>query len=95
MMTDVDGCRLLTYEAAWQLSEDIPCAMDIHIAKAWASDAYRRVTATGQQIFGGVGFIDEHDMPLYFKRAKAAEVTLGDATFHRERVARLLSRSAA
>ncbi len=91
MKIDVDGYRFLTYEAAWKLSEGLPCAMEIHMAKGWASDAYRRVTALGQQVFGGVGFIEDHDMPLYFKRAKAAEVTLGDATFHRERVARLLA----
>jgi len=90
MMMDVDGCRFLTYEAAWKLSEGLPCTMEIHMAKAWASEAYRRVTALGQQIFGGVGFIEDHDMPLYFRRAKAAEVTLGDGNFHRERVARQL-----
>ena len=61
------------------------------MAKAWVSDAYRRVTALGQQIFGGVGFIEDHDMPLYFRRAKAAELTLGDGNFHREWVARQLS----
>jgi len=90
MMMDVDGCRFLTYEAAWKLSEGFPCAMEVAMAKTWTSDAYRRVTALGQQIFGGVGFIEDHDMPLYFKRAKAAEVTLGDGNFHREMVARQL-----
>ena len=91
MMIDVDGCRCLTYEAAWKLSEGLPCTMEIHMAKAWASDAYRRVTAVGQQVFGGVGFIEDHDMPLYYRRAKAAETALGDANFHRERVARQIS----
>ena len=91
MMMDVRGCRFLTYEAAWKLSEGLPCAMEIAMAKAWASEAYRRVTAVGEQIFGGVGFMEDHDMPLYFKRAKAAEVTLGDSNFHREMVARQLN----
>jgi len=88
MMIDVDACRFLTYEAAWKLSERLPCTMEVSMAKAWVSDAYRRVTALGQQIFGGVGFIEDHDMPLYFRRAKAAEVILGDANLHRELVAR-------
>ncbi len=90
MKIDVDGCRFLTYEAAWKLSEGLPCRMEIAMAKAWTSDAYRRVTALGQQIFGGVGFIEDHDMPLYFKRAKAAELTLGDGNFHREKLAQEL-----
>jgi alkylation response protein AidB-like acyl-CoA dehydrogenase len=44
----------------------------------------------GHQIHGGIGFTEEHDMPLYFKRAKAAEATFGDADWHREAVAREL-----
>ncbi|TRZ93846.1 MAG: acyl-CoA dehydrogenase [Dehalococcoidia bacterium] len=90
MVVDVDSSRFLTYEAAWRLSEGLPCAINIAMAKAWTSNAYRRVTALGEQIFGGVGFIEDHDMPLYFRRAKAAEVTLGDASFQRELVARQL-----
>src|SRR5437870_889184 len=41
-------------------------------------------------VHGGIGFTWEHDMHLYFKRAKASEVTLGDATYHRELVAQAL-----
>jgi alkylation response protein AidB-like acyl-CoA dehydrogenase len=38
-----------------------------------------------------IGFTEEHDLQLYFKRAKASEVAFGDATWHRERVARLMT----
>jgi len=93
MMIDVDSCRFLTYEAAWKLSEGLSCEVETHMAKAWASEAYQRVAALGQQIFGGVGFIQNHDMPLYFRRAKAAESTLGDSYYHREQLAQLLTRA--
>ena len=33
----------------------------------------------------------EHDLQLDFKRAKACEVAFGDATWHRERVARVIT----
>ncbi|MBI4308538.1 MAG: acyl-CoA/acyl-ACP dehydrogenase [Chloroflexi bacterium] len=87
MVTDVDGARFITYEAAWRLQEDLPCAKEISMAKAWTSEAYRRVTALGHQVHGGIGFTIEHDMQLYFRRAKAAELAFGDGDFHRERVA--------
>ena len=93
MMIDVDSCRFLTYEAAWKLSESLSCEVETHMAKAWASEAYQRVAALGQQIFGGVGFIQDHDMPLYFRQAKAAESTLGDSHYHREQLAQLLTRA--
>lgn len=88
MVMDVDGSRFVTYQAAWMLSEGLPCAKEVAIAKAWVSEAYRRVTALGHQIHGGIGFCLDHDMPLYYKRAKAAELTFGSADFHREVVAR-------
>jgi alkylation response protein AidB-like acyl-CoA dehydrogenase len=42
------------------------------------------------QIHGGMGFTWENDLHLYYRRAKASETMLGDATFHRERLARLV-----
>jgi len=60
------------------------------MAKAYASDMAKNVTSEAIQVHGGIGFTWEHDMHLYFKRAKASEVTLGDATYHRELVAQAL-----
>jgi len=90
MATDVDGSRYITYEAAWKVSEGLPATMEVSMAKAWVSEAYRRVTLLGHQIHGGIGFCMDHDMPLYFKRAKGAEPTFGDADWHREIVAQQL-----
>jgi len=87
MATDVDGCRFITYQAAWKLSEGMPCSLDVSMAKAWVSDAYRRVCVEGHQIHGGIGFIKDHDMQLYYRRAKASELIFGDADYHRELVA--------
>ncbi|MBA7596032.1 hypothetical protein ES703_03001 [subsurface metagenome] len=60
------------------------------MAKAWVSEACCRVTALGHQIHGAIGFMADHDLPLYFKQAKAGEATFGDADFHRELVAKHL-----
>ncbi|HJX70255.1 MAG TPA: acyl-CoA dehydrogenase family protein [Dehalococcoidia bacterium] len=87
MATDVDSSRFLTYQAAWRVSQGLPCTREVAIAKAWVSEAYRRVTAQGQQIHGGIGFTKEHDMPLYYKRAKAAELSFGGVDSQLEIVA--------
>ena len=49
------------------------------LVKAYASDVYFHVAAENIQIHGGIGFTWEHDAHLYFKRAKASELFLGDA----------------
>ena len=60
------------------------------VAKIWCSDAYTTVATENVQVHGGIGFTWEHDAHLYFRRARADEQLLGDATVHRERLATLL-----
>jgi len=88
---DVDGSRFITYKAAWSLQEGEPDAdLMISMAKAWTSDASRRVVAHGQQIHGGIGFTKEYKIQLYFRRQKWMELMWGDADHHRELVAQKL-----
>jgi len=92
MLVDVENARSLTYYAAWAMDEDAPeAALAASMAKAYVSDAYRKVAGAGIQLHGGIGFTWEHDLHLYFKRAKSSEFTFGDATYHRERVAQLVN----
>ncbi len=91
MMVDVESAKSAVYYAAWAVSNDAPDARTAAaVAKAAASDAYRRTAADGIQVHGGIGFTWEHDMQLYFKRAKSSEFTFGDANFNREMVAQLI-----
>ena len=90
MLTDAEGARFITYQAASKLAQGLPYALDASLAKAWVSDAYRRICVHGQQIHGGIGIIKEHDMHLYFRRAKVAELTFGDTVFHRDKIAHQL-----
>ena len=91
MVTDVDGSRFIMYKAAWSLQEGEPDAdLMISMAKAWTSDATRRVVAHGQQIHGGIGFTKDYKIQLYFRRQKWMELMWGDADHHRELVAQKL-----
>ena len=93
MLLDVESLRNAVSYAAWAIERDHPDAsLAASMAKAYASDAYRRVAASGIQVHGGIGFTWEHDMHLYFKRAKASEAAFGSADDHRERMAGLLER---
>jgi alkylation response protein AidB-like acyl-CoA dehydrogenase len=87
MVIDVDGTRLSAYQAAWMMSEGLSCAQEVAIAKAWAGEACQRVLALAHQIHGAIGCTIDHDLQYYTRRAKAAEVTFGDASFYRELVA--------
>jgi alkylation response protein AidB-like acyl-CoA dehydrogenase len=92
MLVDVENAKSLTYYAAWAVDENSPEApLAASMAKAYVTDAYRKIAGAGIQLHGGIGFTWEHDLHLYFKRAKSSEFTFGDATYHRERVAQLIN----
>jgi alkylation response protein AidB-like acyl-CoA dehydrogenase len=88
MLIDVKASRLITYEAAWMLSEGLSCSKYASVAKAWVGAAYRRVCMSSHQIHGAIGFTLDHDLQLYTRRSKAAELLYGDTDFHCEVVAR-------
>jgi alkylation response protein AidB-like acyl-CoA dehydrogenase len=88
MLVEVESSKSITYYAAWAVANDVSEApLAAAMAKAYTSDAYRHTAGEGIQIHGGIGFTWEHDMHIFFKRAKSSEVTFGDATWNRELVA--------
>jgi alkylation response protein AidB-like acyl-CoA dehydrogenase len=88
MLVEVESSKSITYYAAWAVANDVAEApLAAAMAKAYTSDAYRHTAGEGIQIHGGIGFTWEHDMHIFFKRAKSSEVSFGDATWNREIVA--------
>ena len=88
LLLEVESLRSAVVYAAAAVAEDSPeIPVVVALVKAYASDVYFHVAAENIQIHGGIGFTWEHDAHLYFKRAKASELFLGDATLHRERLA--------
>jgi alkylation response protein AidB-like acyl-CoA dehydrogenase len=76
---DLDGARFLTHEAAWAIDEgqsDAPTLTSM--AYAYMTSLAERVTAESLHFHGGIGYTREHDIQLYFRRAKAWPLSLGD-----------------
>jgi alkylation response protein AidB-like acyl-CoA dehydrogenase len=77
--------------AAWAAdAAPAELALAAAVTKAHLSDAYSRTAADTVHLLGGIGFTWEHDAHLYYKRARITALLHGDATVHRDRVARLL-----
>ena len=86
-VTAVDGAETLVWEAAWARTESRPITRLAPMAKLFACQTFRNVTAMAQQIFGGVGFTVEYDIQLYFRRAKQLQVSWWDDRYLAELVA--------
>lgn len=85
--TAINGGQVLVYEAAWALSEGKDISSLAPMAKLFACQTFRNTTAMAQQVFGGVGFTLEYDIQLYFRRAKALQISWLDDVALRELVA--------
>jgi alkylation response protein AidB-like acyl-CoA dehydrogenase len=86
-VTTVDGAEVLVHEAAWARSEGRSVAKLAPMAKLYACQTFRDVTAMAQQIFGGIGFTVEFDIQLYFRRAKQLQISWWDTRYLEELVA--------
>jgi alkylation response protein AidB-like acyl-CoA dehydrogenase len=90
MFCELELARSVVREALTALDEgrdDVPQMASA--AKARCSDVSSQITREALQMHGGIGMTDEEEIGLFFKRSKAAEMTLGDALYHRDRYASL------
>ncbi|MEE8470351.1 MAG: acyl-CoA dehydrogenase family protein [Dehalococcoidia bacterium] len=90
MWTNVDTSRNLLYLTAWRVAEGLATAKDVAVAKGWINEAYKFVTERAVQCHGAIGLTRDHDIGLYYRRAKAAELAFGDTDFQQEAVAQLM-----
>ncbi|KLU61167.1 acryloyl-CoA reductase (NADH) [Peptococcaceae bacterium CEB3] len=90
MLIYLDTLKFMTFQAAWKIANGSDFAQEASMCKALAGEYYRKLIALAHQVMGGVGFMEEFDLQLYFKRAAHAEAMFGDGDFHRELVAQIM-----
>jgi 3-oxocholest-4-en-26-oyl-CoA dehydrogenase beta subunit len=89
MLIDTDTSRVVTYQAAWKINEGLPAEKETAIAKAWVSQAYRRVVGSAHQVHGAIGFTEDHVLHWYTRRARSQEFSFGEVNAHLEKLAAL------
>ena len=86
----IDGCQLLTYEALWKMDQGLPAGLEVSQAKAFCNDKCEAAVRSSQVIHGGIGFMMEFDLHLWFRRVSAWTMRMGTTFEHRARIARTL-----
>jgi len=85
--TTVEGATILVHEAAWARANDRPIDLLAPMAKLFACQTFRDVTAMGHQVHGGMGFTVECDMQMYFRRAKQLQISWWNDAYLEELIA--------
>jgi alkylation response protein AidB-like acyl-CoA dehydrogenase len=94
VLLELELARSASWWASWVADRDGPeLAEAAHLAKAGCAGALSRAAAENVQVHGGMGFTWEHDAQLFYKRARSADLLLGDASWHRSRLADRLLQS--
>ena len=90
MFAELEFARTLVLDGVSAVDDDREdVALSASAAKAQANKAARLIGGEAIQMHGGIGMTDELDIGLFFKRLRAAEMTLGDETYHLRRFASL------
>jgi len=84
----IDGGELLTREAIWKIDQGQPFQIEVSQAKAFCNDKLQHVTVYSQMIHGGMGFMMEFDLHLWYRRVAAWSMRMGTTFEHRSRVAK-------
>jgi len=87
MWTAMETSCYLVYEVAWMESEGLPCAKEASMAKAYINEVYKDIAKWAVRLHGAIATSADHDIPLYYRRSKAADIAFGTTDFHREIVA--------
>lgn len=93
MLMWIDGGDLLTFEALWKMDQGLPAGVEVSQAKAFCNEKCQAVIRGCQVIHGGIGFIMEFDLQLWYRRVCAWTTRLGTAFEHRARIAQALMES--
>ncbi len=87
MWTAMETSRYLVYEVAWMELEGLPCTKEASMAKAYVNEVYKDIAKWAVRLHGAIATSADHDIPLYYRRSKAADIAFGTTDFHREIVA--------
>jgi alkylation response protein AidB-like acyl-CoA dehydrogenase len=86
----VDGGELLTFEALWKLDQGASAWVEISQAKSFCNEKLEAAVRNSQSIHGGIGFMMEFDLQLWFRRVSAWTMRMGTTYEHRARIAHAL-----
>ncbi|HEY9577029.1 MAG TPA: acyl-CoA dehydrogenase [Pseudobacillus sp.] len=92
MATAIEASRLLTYQAAWLESNNLPYGKESAMSKLMAGDTAMKVTTEAVQIFGGYGYTKDYPVERYMRDAKITQIYEGTQEIQRLVISRMLTK---
>ena len=90
MVNAIDGTTMLSREALWRMDQKLPHRVNVAQAKSFGNEQCMMVVRSAQQIHGGMGFIRDFDLNLWYRRVASWSLRGGTAAEHRRTIAAAL-----
>ncbi len=90
MVNAIDGTTMLAREALWRMDQKLPYRVNVAQAKSFGNEQGMMVVRSAQQIHGGMGFIRDFDLNLWYRRVGSWSLRGGTAAEHRRTIAAAL-----
>ena len=90
MVNAIDGTTMLSREALWRMDQQLPFRVNVAQAKSFGNEQCMMVVRSAQQIHGGMGFIRDFDLNLWYRRVASWSLRGGTAAEHRRTIAAAL-----
>jgi acyl-CoA dehydrogenase len=90
MAIKIETARLIVWQAAWQVDQNLPYSYASAIAKAYGSDVGMQVTTDAVQVLGGYGYYADYKVEKYMRDAKLLQIYEGTNQVQRLVIARAL-----
>jgi len=88
--TQIHAARLMAYDCAWKLDQQIDVRNEISMLKVFATEMAQTVIDNAMQCFGGMGMTCEMPLHLFAGRVRTMRIYDGPSEVHRMVVARNL-----
>jgi alkylation response protein AidB-like acyl-CoA dehydrogenase len=90
MATEIEGARLLVYNAARLKDAGQPFVKEAAMAKLCASEVAERSASLAVELLGGVGFTKEYPVEKFYRDAKIGKIYEGTSNMQLQTIAKLL-----
>ena len=77
LATEIEAARLLVYQAAYRMDQNLPHISHAAMAKLYASDVAMKATTEAVQMLGGYGYMREYPVERYMRYAKVSQIVEG------------------
>jgi alkylation response protein AidB-like acyl-CoA dehydrogenase len=91
MATEIEGARLMVYNAARLKDAGRPFVKEAAMAKLCASEVAERSASLAVELLGGVGFTKDYPVEKFYRDAKIGKIYEGTSNMQLQTIAKLLS----